>query len=303
MYQACPRPAAILRIPFGSALAVFVLLGCSAPGNQAQGRAGSGSGGRANSSANGGASSASNSSGAAGNGLMLDVDAGSTPNQDAGTGCARLNIGIFGNPGSNNSSNFEQWLTKAGTSVNRIQTSADEPLTSATLEPFDAIVLDCLTRDYTADEAASFGAWVSRGGGVAAMSGYHDDTTIDWHANSLLALLGVAFSGERVWGPATIFATHPIARGLTSVTFTGGYPIADLGGSSSTPEPIAFIPGTPPKPVGFAIQMGAGHAFVWGDEWIEFDSEWAALPQIPQLWVQAFAWIAPTNTCALMPVK
>jgi len=304
MNQACPRPAAARRIPFRSAFAVLALLGCSAAGNEAQGHAGSDSAGSAKSSASGGASSVSNgSSAAAGKGILLDVDAGSTPNQSPGTGCARLNIGIFGNPGSNSSSNFEQWVTKAGTSVQRIQTRADEPLTSATVQPFDVIVLDCLTRDYTADEAASFAAWVTSGGGVAAMSGYHDDTTVDWHANSLLASLGVAFSGERVWGPATSFASHPIARGLTSVTFTGGYPVADLGGSSSMRDPIAFIPGTPPKPVGFAIQMGVGHAFVWGDEWIEFDSEWAALPEIPQLWVQAFAWMAPTNTCALMPVK
>jgi hypothetical protein len=49
--------------------------------------------------------------------------------------------------------------------------------------------------------------------------------------------------------------------------------------------------------------MGSGHAFVWGDEWIEFDSEWAALPEIPELWVQAFAWIAPMTACALNPPK
>jgi len=234
---------------------------------------------------------------------MLAVDAGSTPNGDAGPGCARLNIGILGNPGSNGSSNFEQWLTKAGTSVQRIQTSPDDPMTDATLEPFDAVVLDCLTRDYSTDEAASFAAWVSAGGGVAAMSGYHDDTTVDWRANSLLAPLGVAFSGERSWGPATSFAAHPITQGLTSVTFTGGYPVSDLGGASSTSTAIAFLPSTPPKPVAFAVQKGSGHAFVWGDEWIEFDSEWAALPQIPQLWVQVFAWIAPTTTCGLIPPK
>lgn len=251
----------------------------------------------------GGSSSVATGGGSAGNGPILDVDAGSTPNGDATPGCARLNIGILGNPGSNGSSNFEQWLTKAGTSVQRIQTTPDEPLTHATLEPFDAVVLDFLPRDYSADEVAIFAAWVSAGGGVAAMSGYHDDTTVDWRANSLLAPLGVAFSGDRSWGPATSFATHPITNGLSSVTFTGGYPVSDLGGASSTRTPIAFLPSTPPKPVGFAVQMGSGHAFVWGDEWIEFDSEWAALPQIPQLWVQVFAWIAPTTTCGLIPPK
>jgi len=286
-------------------LAVFALFGCSAGGGEPAGHAsgGSGSDSNVNHPTSGGPNSASSGSGSAGAGFILDVDAGSTPIGDPSAACARLNIGILGNPGSNSSSNFEQWLTKAGTSVNRIQTTADEPLTPATLEPFDVVVLDCLTRDYLPDEVTSFATWVSNGGGVAAMSGYHDDTTIDWRANSLLAPLGVAFSGDRAWGPATSFATHPITNGLSSVTFTGGYAVADLGSSSSTRTPIAFLSGTPIRAVGYAIQMSSGHAFVWGDEWIEFDSEWAALPEIPQLWVQTFAWIAPTTTCALNPPK
>ncbi len=95
---------------------------------------------------------------------------------------------------------------------------------------------------------------------------------------------------------------HPITAGLTSVTFAGGYGIADLGGTASTRTPIAFLPqGTGTVPVGYAVQMGMGHAFVWGDEWIEFDSEWSTLPQIKQLWVQVFGWVSPMNKCALTP--
>ena len=303
MNQVRPRPAPTFRIPIAPVLAVLGLIGCSAASDEGRASAGSGSGRNVTPPTSGGPGSASSGGGSGGNGFILNVDAGSTPDGNPTTACARLNIGILGNPGSNSSSNFEQWLTKAGTSVKRIQTTADEPMTQATLQPFDVVVLDCLTRDYLPDEVTSFAAWVSTGGGVAAMSGYHDDTAIDWRANSLLAPLGVAFSGDRVWGPATSFATHPITKGLTSVTFTGGYAVADLASSSSERNAIAFLPSTPPKPVAFAIQMGSGHAFVWGDEWIEFDSEWAALPEIPQLWVQAFAWIAPTTTCALIPPK
>jgi hypothetical protein len=237
-----------------------------------------------------------------GNGLILDLDA-ATVDEDAAAGCTHLNIGILGNPGSNDSSNFEQWLANSGTSVKRIQTTADEPMTGATVEPFDVIILDCLTRDYTAGEATIFSGWVSAGGGLAAMSGYHDDTTVDWHANSLLALLGVAYSGGLMWGPVTSFATHPITAGLTSVTFTGGYAISDLGGTRSTRTPIAFLPSTPAVTTGFAVQIGAGRAFIWGDEWIEFDSEWSTLPQIPQLWVQVFAWVSPMSKCSLTPPK
>ena len=42
-----------------------------------------------------------------------------------------------------------------------------------------------------------------------------------------------------------------------------------------------------------------GRAFVWGDEWIEYDSEWSSMPRIPELWLQVFAWIAPANRCML----
>src|SRR5438552_13019685 len=52
---------------------------------------------------------------------------------DADADCAHLNIGILGNPGSNPSSNFQVWLEARGTTVQRIQTTADVPLTAADL--------------------------------------------------------------------------------------------------------------------------------------------------------------------------
>jgi len=297
----------------GSVLGLIALVGCSAgsktPGSVATGpssgssagtSSGSGGGGSATAGSGAGSTTGSGANGSAGSdGLIVDLDAGETDDA-ADAGCTHLNIGILGNPGANNSSNFQQWLEKSGTSVTRIQTTADAPITAATLQPFDVVVLDQLTRDYTADEATIFSAWVSAGGGVASMSGYQDNTTIDWHANSLLAPLGVAYSGDRKWGPVTMFATHPITTGLTSVTFTGGYGISDLGGTG-TRTPIAFVAGTPEVPVSFAVQMGSGRAFVWGDEWIEFDSEWSSQPQISQLWVQVFAWISPMTKCSLTP--
>jgi hypothetical protein len=220
-------------------------------------------------------------------------------------GCNHLNIGIFGNPGANASSDFQAWLTAAGTSVQRIQNMAPTAeITAATLQPFDVVILDWLTRDYTVAEATVFASWISSGHGIVSMSGYDNVTTDDWHANSLLAPLEVAYSGPLLNGPVTTFATHPITMGLTSVTFDGGYQISDLGGGASTRTPIAFLPDPEDAgnvPVAYAVQMGNGRAFVWGDEWISFDSEWSTLPEIKQLWVQVFAWIAPTNSCGLQP--
>jgi hypothetical protein len=225
----------------------------------------------------------------------------STPPDTAA--CTQLNIAIFGKPGANTSANFQQWLEKSGTSVQRIQTTTTVPLTADLLKPFDVVVLDWLARDYTAAEAATFATWVSAGGGVASMTGYDNVTTDDWHANSLLAPLGVAYSGPLRSGPVTDFVSHPITAGLTSVTFSGGYAISDLGGTASTRTPIAFLPDGSGGKVnaGIAVQRGSGRAFVWGDEWIEFDSEWSTLPAIKQLWVQVFRWVSPMNKCTLVP--
>jgi hypothetical protein len=214
--------------------------------------------------------------------------------------CNELEIGILGNPGAYSGADFDQWLVTSGASVQRIQTTADEPLTAETLQPFNVVVLDWLTRDYSASEAATFAAWIEAGGGAVSMTGYDNSTSDDWHANSLLAPLEVAYSGPLLNGPVTDLAPHPITAGLTSVVFEGGYGISDLGGAASTRTPIAFLPGAGGDvTVGYAIQMGTGRAFVWGDEWIEFLSKGSLFP--PQLWVQGFGWVSPANTCALTP--
>jgi hypothetical protein len=230
-----------------------------------------------------------------GDALTVPTGDGATPD---GAACTMLNIGILGNPGSNPSSNFQQWLISAGTSVQRIQTTTTDTLTLAELQMFDVVVLDQLTRMYTADEAATFQGWVSAGGGVASMTGYNNTAT-DFYANTLLAPLEVAYAGPLLSGPVTMFDTHPITVGLTSVTFDGGYAVSDLGGTNSTRTPLATIP--PSSTVAYAIQMGSGRAFVWGDEWIEYDSEWGSMPEIKQLWVNVFGWISPMNKCQLMP--
>ncbi len=306
-----------LRLLVLSSLGAAVLVACSASGgSQGTGASGTGAsstgthgagtssttaagtGGKAASSGTGG-KAATSGMGGMGGGPVFDLDSGSG---DGSSACQHLNIGILGNPGADASANFQQWLVMAGTSVQRIQTMTGVPLTAADLQPFDVIILDWLTRDYTTMEAGFVSAFVSAGGGLVSMSGYDNNTTNDWHANSLLAPLQVAYSGPLLNGPVTMFATHPITAGLTSVTFNGGYAISDLGGKASTRTPIAFLSeGGNNVTVGYAIQMGKGHAFVWGDEWIEFDSQWSTIPQIKQLWVQIFQWISPKNKCSLMP--
>ena len=299
-----PTKNSSLRMGLLVMVGALVMIGCAGTVGGGASTASGGSVGSGGSRAAGGGSGSGGVSSTTGAGGRAGTG-GSDPLADAGTGgadarCSQLNIGILGNPGSNSSSNFQAWLEARGTSVQRFQTTDGVPLTVEALQPFDVIVLDLPPRDYTADEAALFAAWVSAGGGVASMSGYHNDTSQDWRANSLLAPLGLAYSGQLVWGPVTQFAVQPITVGLTSVTFTGGYGISDLGGDESTRTPIAFVPANPGTvAVAFAVQMGQGRAFVWGDEWIEFDSEWSTMPEIPQLWLQVFNWIGPPNHCML----
>jgi hypothetical protein len=215
--------------------------------------------------------------------------------------CPPVRIGIFGNPGPRPSSDFQKWLTLAGASATRVQTTQSEALTAAVTNAFDVVILDHLVRSYTSVEVAVLETWIQAGGGVVSMSGYTGDHNTDWRGNDLLAPLGVAYELPLIAnGPVTSFVSHPTTAGLTSVTFTGGYAIADIGNSASTRTIVATLPeGT----VGYAIQFGNGRGFVWGDEWIEYDSEWSTIPQIKQLWVNVIGWLAPTGNCGIHPPK
>jgi hypothetical protein len=238
----------------------------------------------------------------------LVVDAGGGDGGDSGgpifpdasspdaAGCNVLNIGIIGNPGSNPSSNFQTWLTKAGTTTTRIQTTANLPFTANDIAPYQVIVLDQLARDYTPTEAAVVKAFVENGGGLISMTGYNGSVT-DWRANAMIGLLGVTYGGSLVSGPVTTFVPHPITNGLTSITFAGGYVVSENGPSTNTRTAIGSISA---GNVAYAIQAVKGRAFVWGDEWIEFDSEWTTLPEVKKLWVNIFGWVAPGG-CPLNP--
>ncbi len=237
------------------------------------------------------AADTSTSSDASDDSLPIFPDAATTD----GPACNVINIGILGNPGSNPSSNFQTWLTNAGTTVKRIQTSTTA-LTAQEIAPYNVLVLDWLQHDYTPAEAAIVKAFVEAGGGLISMTGYNNTVT-DFRANALIGELGVSYGGALVSGPVTTFVSHPITAGLTSITFAGGYVVSETGSPPYTRTPIASIPA---GKVAYAIQAAKGRAFVWGDEWIEFDSEWTQLPEIKKLWVQVFAWVAPGG-CPLTP--
>ena len=223
------------------------------------------------------------------NGFVDDIDAG-------GDGiCDCLAIAIIGTPGSLASSQFEQWIIDRGSSANRIDPAVVD---GTVLGDYDVVILDQLTRAYTDAEATAFEAWVSAGGGLMSMTGHTSNPTSaqDW-PNDILGPMGLEYQGALLSGPVTDFELHPIATGLTSVTFLGGFEVVSTNPGES--DVVARLPAG--AVAGMAQERGEGKVFVWGDEWIEYDSEWESMPEITQLWVNIFEWITPVALCLPPP--
>jgi hypothetical protein len=237
---------------------------------------------------------------------------------DAGTsiyGCRR--IGIMGAPGANASSNFQAWLETQGAIVMRFHNTSTAPtLHIELLRTFDLVIVDWLQRDYTMAEADTLTQWVNEGGGLFVMTGHDSGATADRQV-SLLASLGpnydlrtcgtcdpgeVCDGGHCVLnGPATLLPgpTTVAADGHTTlppVSFFGGLRVIIPASISATFTPMGTIqPSGVAQPyiVGAAGPIGHGFALLWGDEWIEFDSEWSTMPPIPQFWKDSVEWLSP----------
>ncbi len=230
---------------------------------------------------------------------------------DGGTslyGCRR--IGIMGAPGALASSNFQAWLEMQGAIVTRFQDTAAAPeLHIEELNTFDLVVVDWLQRLYSMDEANVLTAWVNAGGGLVAMTGHDSGATADRQI-SLLATLGPNYvrvpctagcgTGEVcdggicvLNGPATLLPNATTGDGsggtLPPVTFNGGLPVS-VPASMTSFVPMAQI-GT--YVVGAAGPIGMGHALLFGDEWIEFDSEWSTMMAIPTFWANTVHYASP----------
>lgn len=216
-------------------------------------------------------------------------------------GCRR--IGIIGGPGANPSANFQSWLETQGAIVSRIQTSVDEgPLRIEALETFDLVIIDWLPRDYTTEEADTLAGWIRGGGALFSMVG-HDSAGTAHRQISLLASLGPNYdlSGGVLSGPATL-VPHPTTRDedgtstLPPVSFYGGLRVSVPEAMAATFLPIARIGD---DVVGAAGPIGEGFALLFGDEWIEFDSEWSTLPAIPRFWRNSVEWLAPDRSITM----
>jgi len=217
---------------------------------------------------------------------------------DGGTspyGCRR--IGIMGAPGANPSSNFQTWLETQGAIATRFHADAGATtLQRAELETFDLVIVDWLQRVYSAEESTTLAEWVRDGGALMVMTGHDSGSTADRHV-SLLTALGPSFdlSAGPINGPAVLVA-HPTtatADGtgtLPPISFFGGLRTTVPAALAADIVPIAVIGSVT---VGVAGPLGMGHVLLFGDEWIEFDSEWSAMPSIVQFWLNTVRWLSP----------
>jgi len=220
-------------------------------------------------------------------GIVDDLDVAG----DGITDCLR--VLLIGNAGSLSSSNFQAWLQSQGTTVTRATTSAANSLTPALLSGFQIVIIDYLPRDYTALEAGVLLDWVAAGGGLLSMNG-HSGSGDGVHGNTLLAPFGIQHVVTSLRsGPVVMFAVHPLTVGLSSITFAGGYTLSSTAPDTTAVATLVGQPASQPAvPVGYAQLRGTGRVFVWGDEWVQFDSEWSTMPMVKQFWVNALSWLA-----------
>ncbi len=216
--------------------------------------------------------------------------------------CDCLSIALVGNEGANPSSEFQAYLQDLGTTTVRINSNVmadiNDPLTPVVLDKYDIVILDWLQRGYTPEEATNVRAWIEDGGGLMTMTGHTNNQTVIDRPNSIIAPMGLSYNGSAGFfsGPVTQFAMHPINMGLTSLTFAGGLFIDINNDGIGVNTTIMTLP---PGPVGVVQDRLKGRLFVFGDEWVEFDSQWMNMPDIKQFWVQTLSFLGPKDSCAV----
>jgi hypothetical protein len=221
------------------------------------------------------------------NGKIDDVDTG----HDGICDCIR--IGLLGKPGYYGSNNFQKWLQDRGTTVTRIQNSTTEPLTATQLASFDMVIVDWLLRAYSDTEAQDFKAWLDNHHGVLALSGFAPAYEVGY-PNSLLKTVGLQFGGADVIpgkNVVTTFMPHAVTTGVSSVTFYGGSNVSEIaGGLTGTHTTFATLTA---QSVGIVHEGASSRGVAWGDEWIEFDSEWTTMPDINRFWANIVSFLTP----------
>ncbi|AKT38150.1 hypothetical protein [Chondromyces crocatus] len=227
-----------------------------------------------------------------GDGIIDNVDVGGDGICDC---LAIATLGVRGSAGIGDV--FNTWLNDR--SDNGAIDLNDAVLTPQLLAPYQVIVAQNLSqigRAYSPDEIAALEGWIRNGGGLITLIGYAD-TSERTNVNSLLAPFDVSYGPEPILPkqggttiPITDWTTHPTTAGVSAVGFDNGYPV------NGDAEVIATKDGWV---VARAKTINEGHLFLWGDEWITFDSEWQDHPeyQVEHYWVNLIKWLTRESEC------
>jgi hypothetical protein len=87
-----------------------------------------------------------------------------------------------------------------------------------------------------------------------------------------------------------MWTPHPVDNGVTAVGVDNGYPVQGMGTIIATGGGFD---------VGLAQDVGKGRVFLWGDEWITFNSEWQDHPdyQVELFWLNSIKWLTVATAC------
>jgi hypothetical protein len=227
------------------------------------------------------------------NGIIDDLDA-------AGDGvCDCLSIGTLGIAGTWGEGDvFDTWLD-ARASSGAVDLGS-QVLTAELLAPFQIIVAQNLYQNdhtYSEAEVAALRAWIEAGGGFITLIGFADANERT-QVNALLAPFGVSYGSSQILQkggdastvPVTTFYPHPTTENITRVGVDNGYPVEGAG---------TVVAAEGGYDVARAVEAGAGRIFVWGDEWITYNSEWTEHPdyQVERFWLNVLKWVTPTLEC------
>jgi hypothetical protein len=104
---------------------------------------------------------------------------------------------------------------------------------------------------------------------------------------------------EKELGGSTVPVTHwkdiaILTEAISRIGVDNGYPV--LGGT-----PVAWEPAQDDWNIGAIATPENGHVFVWGDEWVTYDSEWTGHPdyQVERFWQNALKWLSPDKVCQI----
>ena len=207
--------------------------------------------------------------------------------------CDCLSIGILGNPGSNPSANFQDFLESKGTVTDRLFQATGDTLVAGDLDDYQVVIVDRVPRMLTAEEAQVIYDYVAGGGGLISMAGYENSGTQRGYQNSAISVLGTQYAAPIFLSPTEVYVTpHPITDGVSGVQVYGGWTVNGPGESW-----VYTQENGPDDSLGRLADLGDGSYIVFSDEWISFDSEWVAIPGVLTLWQNMINAVTPDQFC------